>query len=317
MGCTYNMPARRASSPVVFIFGPTATGKSGLALRLAQHFDLEIISADSKYLYRGMNIGTAKPTVDELASVPHHLVDIVEPAESFSLAQYLDAARKLISEIQERDKLPFVVGGTPLYFRALIEGWRVPRVAPNEELRARLELENGDILHERLQAVDPVSASRIDPNNKRRVIRAIEVFEATGEPLSELEGKQPPPYDMLRLGLFQDRDRLYQRIDRRVNWMFTHGILDEARELLDLEPSLPSMSAIGYREARDVILGKLDVEEAIELTSFATHRYVRHQETWFRKFEDVFWLDSSESGLFQRTIGLIQDVLTSRSNRSQ
>jgi tRNA dimethylallyltransferase len=301
---------------VVVILGSTATGKSGLALQLAQRFDSEVVSADSRYLYRRMNIGTAKPSGAELASVPHHLLNVVEPEDDYSLATFLDAAFAAVENIGSRGLLPIVAGGTPLYLRAFLQGWSVPRVAPDEGLRAELETQQAEDLFQRVRDVDPASAERIGPANKRRLIRALEVFEVAGRPMSELEGKQPPPYHFLILGLRQERNALYTRIDERVRWMFVNGLLDEARELLELgvPPEAPAMSAIGYPEARALTLGELDLEEAIERTSFATHRYVRHQETWFRKFEDVHWLDSASAGYVDEALSLVGRFLSDQPN---
>ena len=296
---------------VVVILGSTATGKSGLALKVAERFDSEVVSADSRYLYRGMDIGTAKPSLAELLSVPHHLVNVVEPRDDFSLATFLDDAFAAIEGIGSRSRLPVVAGGTPLYLRALLQGWRVPRVAPDETLRAELELQETAELFRAVQDVDPASAQRIGPANTRRLIRALEVFKASGQPMSELEGKQPPPYRFLVLGLRQEREALYRRIDERVRCMFANGLLDEARELLErgVSPETPAMSAIGYPEARAVLLDELDLEEAIERTSFATHRYVRHQETWFRKFENIHWLDSASAGYVDEALSLVGQFL--------
>ncbi len=296
---------------MVVILGPTATGKSGLALQLAQYHDLEIVSADSRYLYRSMDIGTAKPSASELSSVPHHLVDVVGPEDDYSLATFLDDAFAAIEDIGSRGRLPVVAGGTPLYLRSLLQGWSVPRVPPDEALRARLETWPADELFQRVREVDPASADRIGPTNKRRLIRALEVFEIAGRPMSELEGKQPPPYRFLVLGLRQEREALYHRIDERVRWMFANGLLDEARMLIErsVPVHLPAMSAIGYPEARAAVMGELDLETAMERTSYATHRYVRHQETWFRRFESVNWIDSAQADFVDRALSMVGNFL--------
>jgi tRNA dimethylallyltransferase len=296
-----------AGLKVVVILGPTATGKSGLALKVAERFDSEVVSADSRYLYRGMDIGTAKPSLAELASVPHHLVNVVEPQDDFSLATFLDNAFAAVEDVGARGLLPIVAGGTPLYLRAFLQGWSVPRIAPDEKLRADLELRETSELFKAVQDVDPSSAGRIGPTNKRRLIRALEVFKASGQPMSDLEGKQPPPYRILVLGLRQAREALYQRIDERVRWMFANGLLEEAHELLarGVTPDASAMSAIGYPEARAVVRGELDLEEAIQRASFKTHRYVRHQETWFRRFENVHWLDSASSDYVDEALLLV------------
>lgn len=297
---------------VVVILGATATGKSGLALKAAERFGGEVVSTDSRYLYRSMDVGTAKPSSSELASVPHHLINVVEPDEDYSLATFLDDAFQAIETASAREHLPVVAGGTPLYLRALLEGWRVPRVAPNEALRAELDGVAANELYGRLQAVDPPSAERIGSTNKRRLIRALEVYQVSGRPMSELEGKQPPPYSFLILGLRMDRDALYRRIDERVRSMFANGLIDEARRLIEREipPEAPAMSAIGYREARLAVLGEIDLETAIERTCFATHRYVRHQETWFRRFENVHWLDSANPVFVDEALARVEAFLS-------
>jgi tRNA dimethylallyltransferase len=290
--CTDNSRRLTPQLAVVVVLGATATGKTALALRLARRFNAEIINADSRYLYRGLDIGTAKPSVAERAEIPHHLVDLLEPTEVFSVAQFLDDVYPAIEAVAERGKLPLVVGGTPQYLRALLEGWRTPNVAPNEALRSELAAVPAAELLDQLRAVDPASAEQIGPN-QRRLIRALEIQAATGRPASEQRSKQPPPYRFLAVGLRMERDALHARIADRASWMYAHGLLDEAAALAGLDPALPAMLSIGYPEARAVIAGELDVAEAVERTRFATHRYVRHQETWFRRFPDVHWFDSA------------------------
>lgn len=313
--CTNNPRRLTPGLPVVVILGLTATGKTGLSLALAERFTVEIVNADSRYLYRGMDIGTAKPSAEELAAVPHHLVNTLEPDEPYSLALFLDDAFAAIEDIGKRGKLPVVVGGTPQYLRALIEGWQTPRVAPDEELRARLGEETVEDLFRRVQAVDPESAERIGPTNARRLIRALEVWEKSGEPLSAQQGKYPPPYRMLVIGLQLDRDMLYARIDERARRMFAGGLLDEVRSLLRYDPSLPSMSAIGYPEARAVVQGELTVEEAIEQTSYATHRFARHQQTWYRRFEGVQWFDVGDAGLVEQVSHVVGNLMGNTADR--
>lgn len=293
--------------PIVVILGATATGKSQLALDIAQRFGGEIVSADSRYLYRGMDFGTAKPDAAELASVPHHLVDIVDPEEDYSLAMWLGDAYAAVESIAGRARLPLVAGGTPLYLRAFLEGWTIPQVPPAPELRARLEQLDADEIYRLVEEVDPVSATRIGRTNLRRLVRAREVYEVAGRPLSELEGRNPPPYRLLVLGLRQDRETLYPRIDERVSWMFANGLLDEARWLVGrgVPEHVPAMSAIGYREAIAVVRDGWSLDEAIETTCISTHRYVRHQETWFRRFEGITWLDSSDPSHSVEAIDLV------------
>jgi tRNA dimethylallyltransferase len=297
--------------PVVVITGATATGKSGLALRLGDALNIEIVSCDSRYLYRGMDVGTAKPTKEELGRIPHHLVDILDPEDDYSLATYLEDAFAAIEDIARRTRVPIVVGGTPLYLRALVEGWTVPRVPPNQQLRQKLEQMPVEQVHDMVVQVDPESAERIGESNKRRLIRAYEVFHDSGEQLSKLEGKVAPPYRLLMLGLFRERDALYRRIDERVRWMFANGLLDEARWLIErgVPDACASLSAIGYREAMAVVRGQMTIEDAVETTCNATHRYVRHQETWFRRFSDIHWLDASDPEVETSAIGLVSTFL--------
>jgi tRNA dimethylallyltransferase len=220
------------------------------------------------------------------------LVDILDPTETYSLAQFLADAYNAVEEVGGRGKLPLVTGGTPQYLRAFIEGWRTPEVPPDERLREALASEPPAQLLERLELVDPASPASIGPN-PRRLIRALEVYAATGQPASEQRGKSPPPYRFLVLGLRQERTMLHARIEARARMMFANGLVEETRSLLDLDSGLPALSSIGYPEARAVLLGELSPDEAIERTVFATNRYVRHQETWFRRFADVAWFDSA------------------------
>ncbi|MCL5256374.1 MAG: tRNA (adenosine(37)-N6)-dimethylallyltransferase MiaA [Chloroflexi bacterium] len=288
------------AGPLIVIFGPTAVGKSALALTLARECDGEIISADSRQVYRGMDIGTDKPTVEEQRLVAHHLINTVAPDEEFTLAQYQQLAYQRIDEIHGRGKVPFLVGGTALYIKAVIEGWRIPHVMPDPELRHRLasraELEGVDALHAELQQVDPVAAEEILPGNSRRVIRALEVFYSTGKRISDMRGKHPTDYRILRLGLTMERRRLYERIDRRVDAMIKSGLVEEVERLTGqgYGLDLPSMSGLGYREIGQYLTGQMSLDEAVQKMKFDTHRFVRHQYVWFRREEDVNWLDMGE-----------------------
>lgn len=283
---------------LVVILGSTASGKTALAIHVAKSFGGEVVSADSRYFYRGMDIGTATPSIAEREGIAHHLIDIRDPDDSYSLAAFLDDAYGTIEDIARRGQLPVVAGGTPQYVRALIEGWRVPHVEPDETYRAELALRPTDDLYAELASFDPVSAERIGPSNKRRMIRALEVNRAVGKPMSEVAGAQRPPYRMHVIGLYQSREVLYPRIDQRVRDMFDAGWLDEVRKLRDrgISAQHPAMSAHGYREALEVIEGTTSLEDAIERTCFMIHKYVRHQQTWFRRFPNVTWYDSAIAG---------------------
>ncbi|MGA9348216.1 MAG: tRNA (adenosine(37)-N6)-dimethylallyltransferase MiaA [Anaerolineae bacterium] len=288
----------RKSEILVVIVGPTAVGKTRLALRLAQEFDGEIVSADSRQVYRGMDIGTAKPTLEERRRVPHHLIDVIAPDEAFTLAQYQELAYRTIDDVLARSKVPFLVGGTGQYVRAVVEGWGIPRVPPNEELRAEFyrqaEIEGEEVLHARLREVDPVAAQRIDPCNVRRVVRALEVYLETGQPISELQRKKPPPFRILQIGLTIERQELYRRIDERVDRMIEGGLVEEVRGLVERGYSyeLPSMSGLGYQQMGLYLRGQVSLEEAVQLIKHHTRRFVRHQYNWFRLDDKAIrWFD--------------------------
>ncbi len=288
--------------PLIVIVGPTASGKSAAALHLARRCPVEIINADARAFYRGMDIGTAKPSREERERVVHHLIDILDPTEPMSLATFQDLTAETIAGIHDRSHLPVLVGGTPQYVNAIVENWAIPRVAPNPEFRATLEraAENTGVapLLDRLRAVDPLAADRIGPN-ARRIIRALEVFDATGVPITSLQGMRPSPYDALEIELFLEREHLYGRIDRRVDAMIAAGLIDEVRALLDsgVPADAPALSAIGYRQLLPVIRGDVRAEEAIERIKFDTHRLVRSQQTWFRRNPRMVRIDAGESDM--------------------
>jgi tRNA dimethylallyltransferase len=287
---------------------------------VARQFDGEIVSADSRQLYRGMDIGTAKPTPEELAAVPHHLIDILDPDEDFSLARYVALARGAIDAILARGRLPILAGGTPLYLNAVTEGWRVPVAPPDPALRAVLEAEAAReglaALEARLAAVDPVAAGRA-AGNLRRVVRALEIYQTTGTPMSELEGKDPPPYRLIPFILALDRAALHERIDARVARMVAAGLVGEVRALLarGYDPALPAMSGIGYAEVVGHLRGEMTLSETIARIKFNTHRYVRHQETWFRRNRAATRLDVGQSGWLERLIGEVGTILAMSDQR--
>ncbi len=290
--------------PVIAVVGATSVGKTGAAIRLARFVNGEVVSADSRYLYRGLNIGTATPTEAEMAGVPHHLIGILDPTDNYSLTLYQRDAMTAIAEIHQRECVPILAGGTPLYVNALLEGWRIPEVPPDPDFRTAMEnlasADGPESLHRRLVQVDPVAAMRIPSANVRRVIRALEIHHHTGQRMSDLEGKSPPPFRVLMIGLTLPREELYRRIDARVDVQIQQGWVDEVRSLLDrgISPDLPSMSAIGYPEIVDVIRGVLNLEEAVERIKFHTHRYARHQMTWLRRMKSVVWFDPREPEWF-------------------
>lgn len=281
---------------VVMITGPTAIGKTSLAIELAQILDGEVIGADSRQIFKEMDIGTAKPTPEQQAKIPHHLIDIAYPDEHISLAEYQKQAYGMIDDVLHRGKFPFVVGGTGQYITALEEGWSIPQVPPNDELRNELEAEAVAIgnmaFHEKLSKIDPQAAEKIHPNNVRRVVRAMEVYLETGTPISILQQKKAPPYRILVVGLKMEREALYQRADERVLLMIHDGFVAEVERLLDMgyAPELPSMSALGYREIAQHIQGKLTLDEAIAQTQYSTHNFIRRQEIWFRGHDNgILW----------------------------
>lgn len=283
---------------LVAIVGPTGIGKSRLALRLAQTFNGEIVSADSRQVYRHMDIGTAKPEKKELSLVPHHLIDIVNPDEAFSLAQYQVLAYQAIKSIQHHHRLPLLVGGSGLYVWAVLEGWRIPHVEPDLEFRRRLEQKAADAgfeeLYQELVKVDPDAAQKIDPRNVRRVIRALEVHRKAKISFSELQSKEKPPFEAFIIGLTASRAEIYRRIDLRIDDMIRRGLVTEVEKLVSMgyDFSLPAMSGIGYKQIGLFLQGKLTLEAATEQIKYETHRFVRQQYNWFRLEDDrIRWFD--------------------------
>ncbi len=281
---------------LILIVGPTAVGKTELAIRLAENLNGEIISADSRLFYKGMDVGTAKPSREELVRVPHHLIDIVDPDQTLSLGVFQQKANNIISDIHARSKLPFLVGGTGQYVRAVTEGWMPPEVVPNEKLRDELEKmkeERGiEWLHARLANLDSEAASKIDARNYRRTIRALEVIFTTGKKFSEQRGQGDSPYHLISIGLARPREELYRRVDERIDLMFANGFIDEVRGLLaqGYSAELPSMSAIGYRECVKVIKGELTVEQARAEMKRITRIFVRRQGNWFKGSDpNIHW----------------------------
>ncbi|KXK12813.1 MAG: tRNA delta(2)-isopentenylpyrophosphate transferase [Chloroflexi bacterium OLB14] len=287
--------------PLILIIGPTAVGKTELAIKLAEKFNGEIISADSRLFYKGMDVGTAKPSEAELKRVPHHLIDIVQPDETLSLAVFQQKASEIIQDIYKRNKLPFLVGGTGQYVRAVTEGWTPPEVTPNAELRNVLEQmkeERGkEWLYEKLKFLDAEAAEKIDLRNYRRTIRALEVIFTTGKKFSAQRSKGDSPYHLISIGLTRPREELYKRVDERIEAMFANGLIDEVKSLLDkgYSPTLPSMSAIGYRECMGVIKGQMSIEQAKVEMRRVTRIFVRRQANWFKESdESIKWFHPND-----------------------
>ncbi|MHB1214581.1 MAG: tRNA (adenosine(37)-N6)-dimethylallyltransferase MiaA [Thiobacillus sp.] len=292
--------------PAIFLMGPTASGKTALAVSLVGHYPLEIISVDSALVYRGMDIGTAKPDAATLALAPHHLLDIRDPTESYSAAAFCDDAGRLMADIVARGKVPFLVGGTMLYFRALLQGLDdLPRADP--ALRKRLEADAASrgwpALHADLARVDPVTAARLAPNDSQRIGRALEVFQLSGTPMSDLHDKSQStlPYRVLQLALVpSDRTVLHQRIAARFDAMLAEGLLDEVetlRRTSALTPDLPAMRAVGYRQAWACLDGEIDLAALREQGIAATRQLAKRQLTWLRSWPDAVVLDSLAEGV--------------------
>lgn len=306
-------------SPVIYVVGPTASGKTRLAVELGLRLDGEAINADSRQVYRYMDIGTAKPTPEERAALPHHLLDLLSPNEDFSLGSFLSLARRAVADVAGRGKVPLVVGGTGQYIWALAEGWDVPEVAPDPAFRERLESEarqSGALsLHGRLAAIDPLRAAELDPNNVRRVIRALEVHLATGRKPSSF-GKRPDlAVPGIFLGISLERETLYARIDRRVDRMMEEGFLAEAEALATKGFTLGKgpLACPGYRELGQFLEGELDLEEAVQRTKFQTHRLARKQATWFKQDDTrLNWLE----GEYANLTGQVEELIAAW-NRSQ
>jgi tRNA dimethylallyltransferase len=298
---------------LIAVVGPTATGKTALGTALSRALDGEIVGADSRQVYRHMDIGTAKPTPDERSMARHHVIDVVDPDQEFSLAQYLELAVEALENLWSRGKQPLLVGGSGQYVWALLEGWRVPRLPPQRELRRELEeravRQGAEALHRELARVDPKAAARIDPRNVRRVIRALEVHKATGRPISYWQEKEPPPWDVVILGLTWPRQELYERIDARVDAMMQAGLVDEVRGLLAMgySPSLSSLSGIGYGQVCQYLAGELNLVTAVARIKTATHRLARQQYTWFRLDDErIRWLDVSLDAPFEEATRLVE-----------
>lgn len=306
------MSTDRPRGSLIVLVGPTAVGKTALSIRLARQFNGEIVSADSRLIYKGLDIGTAKPGPEERVQVPHHLIDVTTPDRPLTLAEYQHLAYAAIDDILARGRVPFLVGGTGLYIWAVVEGWQVPEVPPDPELRARLEAEakreGVQVLYRRLQEADPDAAARIDPNNLRRIIRALEVIAHTGRPFSRQQTKTPPPYKAFIIGLTRPRQELYARIDARVQHMLAEGLVEEVQRLLAAryDISLPALTGIGYRQMVEYLQGRCTLAEAVQAIRRATRRYVRHQYNWFRLDDPrIHWVNLSQPGAEEQAAALV------------
>ncbi len=289
-------------NPLIFVVGPTAVGKSKFALQLAEKINGEIISADSRSFYSGMDIGTAKPSAKDLKKIPHHLIDIAYPDETITLSLFLKLAISCIQEIHSRNKLPILVGGTGQYVRAILEGWQVPEGEPDNRLRVILEgiarEEGATRLHDQLAILDPDAATSIDPANLRRTIRALEVILTSGRKFSKQRLRNDSPFSTLILGLTLPREELYKRVDQRIDMMIQEGLEMETKSLLrkGYSQDLPALSAIGYKEMTMKINGQISRGEAVVLMKRRTRVFIRRQAAWFRADDpEIYWFNPNDN----------------------
>lgn len=299
--------------PLLVLVGPTASGKSAFAIKLAQALQGEIVSADSRYLYRELEIGVAKPTPEELASVQHHLINVASLTEPWNLGLYKQLANNVIGEVHQRCKLPILTGGTGQYVRSILQNWQVPSHGPVDQLREDLETIGDrigfDRLFELLSAIDPEAAANIDYRNHRRTIRALEVVLSTGKKFSDLRDKEKSPYSTLIIGLDLPREILYSRIDQRVDNMIDHGLVGEVQRLLDagFGPTLETMRVIGYNEVISHLRGELSLDEAVMLIKRNTRVYVRRQANWFKPSDpDIYWLNAQDPAILENALDLVE-----------
>lgn len=304
---------------LVVIIGPTSVGKTQLSLELAEQFDGEIISGDSMQVYRGMDIGTAKADPDELAIVPHHLIDIKNPDEEYSVAMFQESAAGLITDINQRGNLPFIVGGTGLYIESVTHRFQFSTTSQDPEFRDRLQRladsEGVEALHARLAAVDPITAERLHPNDVKRVIRALEIYESSGYKMSDFQLRaQHSPYDLVMIGLTMDRAKLYERINHRVELMIEAGLVEEVRGLLDAgyEPSLVSMQGLGYKELIPYLYGEITLEKAVNDIQQRTRHFAKRQLSWFRRMSEIQWFDMTEPAERPNNVETIKRILAGK-----
>jgi len=295
------MSNSNSKKPLIVILGPTASGKTGWAIKLAQKFNGEIVSADSRQIYREMDIGTAKQRELRIKNqesriddeIVQHLIDVVDPDEDFTLSDYKKLAIRKINDIHGRDKIPFLVGGTGLYISSIVDNFDIPEAAPDKKLRADLEKTSTKDLQAELKVLDPVSYERMDLNNRRRLIRAIEVCKTTDKPFSEQKKKGEPLFNVLQIGICADKKVLDKKINCRVDEMIANGLVDEVKKLsMKYSPDLPSMSGIGYAELNAHFNAHLTLRQAIDMIKLHTRQYAKKQMTWFRKNKDIYWLNN-------------------------
>ncbi|WP_054955782.1 tRNA (adenosine(37)-N6)-dimethylallyltransferase MiaA [Paenibacillus dakarensis] len=305
---------------LLVLIGPTAVGKTKMSIELAKSFGCEIISGDSMQVYRGMDIGTAKISKDEMEGIPHHLIDIHEPDYPYSVAEFQEQTGRLINDITNRGHLPFIVGGTGLYIESVCYGFRFSETGADEEFREEqfkyAEEHGAEALHRKLAEVDPESAERLHPNDLRRVVRALEIFHLTGTPHSAqlAAQKKESPYHLCLVGLTMDRQMLYNRIEERIDLMLQQGLVDEVTSLMDkgYAPGLVSMQGLGYKEIVSYLQGKYSYEEAVELLKRDTRRFAKRQLSWFRHMKDIEWVDVTDSENFSASYKKIHDIIAGK-----
>lgn len=303
---------------LIVIVGPTAVGKTKTSIEIANRFNGEIISGDSMQIYKGMDIGTAKITKDEMDGIPHHLIDIKDPREPFSVAEFQDKAKRLISEISGRNKIPMIVGGTGLYIRSVTHDYDFTDVIGNETYRQELEefakTHGNDALHSKLKHVDIESYHKIHPNNVKRVIRALEIYKESGKTMTEYLSEQDneEPYEYVIIGLTMEREKLYERINQRVDHMIQDGLIDEVKRLYDQGiKDCQSVLAIGYKELYEYFEGYCTLEESIETLKRNSRRYAKRQLTWFKNQMEIDWIDMTD-GEFDKKIQMIIKIIAGK-----
>ncbi|MGK7946207.1 MAG: tRNA (adenosine(37)-N6)-dimethylallyltransferase MiaA [Microcystaceae cyanobacterium] len=283
---------------LIVISGATATGKSGLGLKLAQQLNTVILSADSRQVYREFDIGTAKPSLQDQQSIPHYLIDICSPTETLTVADYQAQTQALITQFST-DKIPLLIGGTGLYIKSIVKGMKIPRVAPQSALRQQLQALGQPHCYQLLSQIDPLSTTKIHPNNQVRTLRALEVYYATGKPISEQQGENPPTYPILQIGLHCEPELLRQRIKQRTQQMIEQGLVEEVENLGNKYGwDLPLLKTLGYAEMRQYLTGEITLDQAIDLTIIHTSQFAKRQRTWFRAYPEIEWFDVNSSQLW-------------------
>ncbi len=297
---------------LIIVAGPTAAGKSGLGLAIAQHYPSVILSADSRQVYKSFDIGTAKPSLADRAAAPHRFVDICEPTETLTVANYQAQAQHSIGELHERrEQLPLLVGGTGLYINSIAKGLKIPRVAPHEALRSQFQTLGQPHCYDLLRQLDPDASSKIHPNDSVRTLRALEVFYVTGRTISSQQGENPPSYPILYIGLNCEPELLRSRITTRVHQMIEIGLVAEVEQIIQrYGPDLPLLKTLGYAEVQQYLNGEMDLEEAIALIVQHTCQFAKRQRTWFRKEAQIEWFEVGNPALEEKVLNRVEDFLS-------